>query len=299
MKIAAVVGVKDEIELIEHTIDHLHAIGVDHIIACDMNSSDGTYEVLEARRSDDNFWLFRLDDQLADDFQTWTRANVALVKSSRADWAIFLDADEFWLPAFGSLKDCASLDGADVLMVDRFNIPLGENGPLMPDQFTPERYPELLLTCEPIDDLRIHMQENPYANWIRAKAESKVMARPERIGRLVLGAHDVIAADSAPLRRHRPNELIIAHLPFTTRSRFIRKVDNIRQVFRVHDRSFGEVTAWHWRRWLTLADQGCLDGEFDRTAFDAATVTALRAQGVIRSAAEIFREEMAFAPGPG
>jgi hypothetical protein len=218
--------------------------------------------------------------------------NVALVWSARADWAIFLDADEYWIPASGSLKDCAGLADADVLAVDRLNIPLGTDGPLMPSRLVPEQYGGLLLTCEPVYDLRTHMHDNPGAVWIRAKAEAKVMARPERIGSLALGGHEIVPGDTAPLRHHRPDDLIIAHLPFTTRSRFTRKVDNIRKIFSVHDRFFGDTTAWHWRRWLTLADQGSLDQEFDRTVFDAAAITELRARGIIRSAAEIFRERM-------
>jgi hypothetical protein len=292
MRIAAVLSVRDEVELIEQTIGHLWAIGVDLIIACDMDSHDGTYEALEAHRSDESFWLFRIDDQLPDNFQTWIRANVALVKSARADWTIFLDADEYWLPASGSLKDCARLEDADVLTVDRFNVPLGPNGPLMPGKITHERYDELLLTSEAVHDLRIHIQENPEAVWIRAKAEAKVMARPARIGTLALGGHDVVAADTRPLRRYSAEDVIIAHLPFTTRARFARKVDNIRRLFRVHDEFFGELTAWHWRRWLVLADEGRLDEEFDRSVFDERTIMNLRAQGIIRSAAELLGDRM-------
>ena len=42
MRIAANLSVKDEVELIETTIAHLHAIGVDVIVACDMGSTDGS-----------------------------------------------------------------------------------------------------------------------------------------------------------------------------------------------------------------------------------------------------------------
>ena len=46
-RIAAYLGVKDEVELIEPCIAHLRSIGVEHIMACDMSSTDGTAEVLE------------------------------------------------------------------------------------------------------------------------------------------------------------------------------------------------------------------------------------------------------------
>lgn len=45
MRIAANLGVKDEVELIERSVAHLRAIGVDLIIACDLGSTDGTLEI--------------------------------------------------------------------------------------------------------------------------------------------------------------------------------------------------------------------------------------------------------------
>jgi glycosyltransferase involved in cell wall biosynthesis len=286
MKIVATLDVKDEVELIEKNIGHLRAIGVDHIIACDFSSTDGSYELLQAHRSDEDFWVLRLDDQIADEFQTWARTLIALVKSAKADWAIFLDADEFWIPASGSLKDCAALPSADVVSLDRYNVPLSPDGPMMPDELRPPRYEDLLLITMPIEDYADGSGDLP---WIWAKAEPKVMGRPARIRGLDHGCHDVFPLDATRLRRSTTDDLFIAHLPFTTRSRFHRKVENIRRTFSVHDDFFGESLAWHWRRWLTLADQGRLDEEFDRTVFDATTMTSLRGDGSIRSAAEIFR----------
>jgi hypothetical protein len=51
MRIAANLNVKDEVELIETTIDRLRAIGVDVILACDMGSTAGTVDILERPRS--------------------------------------------------------------------------------------------------------------------------------------------------------------------------------------------------------------------------------------------------------
>ena len=285
MKIVATRDVKDEAELIEGTIAHLRAIGVDHIIAFDFSSTDGSFELLQAHRSDENFWVVPLDNMIADEFQTWARALVALVKSTKADWAIFLDADEYWIPASGSLKDCAALASADVISLNRFNIALGRDGPMMPNELRPQHYEDLLVIAKSVED---YPEGNPDLPWIWAKAEPKVMARPKRIRGLDHGAHDVFPLDATRLRRATADDLFIAHLPFTTRSRFHRKVENIRRTFSVHDAFFGKSLAWHWRRWLKLADQGRLDEEFDRTVLDVGTLSTLRTQGAIRSAAEIF-----------
>ena len=54
----------------------------------------------------------------------------------------------------------------------------------------------------------------------------------------------------------------------------------------------GEDRGWHWRRWLALAEQGRFDEEFDRNVFSEETISTLRANGVIRSVAEVFGERM-------
>jgi glycosyltransferase involved in cell wall biosynthesis len=291
MRIAAHLGVKDEIDLIEKTIAHLRAIGVDLIIAVDSNSTDGTADVLNAFQSADEFWFVQMSDLEPDGTdKVWLRKNLELVQKADADWVIFLDADEYWIPASGSLKDCAALANADLLSVDRFNIALGPGGPMMPDELTPQRYDELLLFVEPVPDFRAHLQANPDTPWIRGVPVPKIMVRPERISAITDGMHDAVAGANVSLRRARPSDLLITHLPFTTRARFKRKVDNVRNVIAAHDEYFGKHLAWHWRHWLALAEQGRIDEEFDRQRLSVESIAQFRAAGVVRSAAEVFAE---------
>jgi glycosyltransferase involved in cell wall biosynthesis len=285
MRIVAVLSVKDEIELIVPAIAHLRAIGVDRIIACDMGSTDGTWEVLERHRSDADFWVTRLSDQTPDHFETWSRVNTALVRSARADWAIFLDADEFWLPASGNLKDCAALVEADFLHVKRFNVPAGAQGAMFPAPAVPAQYEKALLLQQPADG---GAPTGPQMPWIMARPEDKLMVRPELLAAIGLGAHDVIPRAGVALRRAVPKDLLVAHLPFTTKARFSRKIDNIRKVFATHDKAFGEAVAFHWRRWLALQEVGKLDAELDASLFNAASLKRLRAEGRLTDAAAWF-----------
>jgi hypothetical protein len=114
------------------------------------------------------------------------------------------------------------------------------------------------------------------------------MARPERIGGLTDGMHDVIANDGPPLRHHVPDDLVIAHLPFTTLPRFEQKVANIRKSIEIHDAYWDGELAWHWRRWLALADEGRIGEEFARQVFDAEEITTLLSSGTVRSAAHML-----------
>ena len=296
MKIGANLSVKDEVELIEQVIHHLRAIGVDLIIACDLGSSDGTYEIMERYRSDDDFWLFRLTLEEHDQFDAdWIRANTALAKSAGMDWVLVLDADEFWIPREGSLKALPLLDEFDVLSVERFNVPLGVNGPMMPSRLVPECYEELLVIAKPVEDPRANLWRNPSDAWIRMRVVPKVMFRPERILSLGIGGHDVFPCDLRPLRRTQPSDLVIIHLPFTTQMRFARKIDNIRRALGLGDNADDDYDgpAWHWVRWAVMAQQGRINEEFEASTFSESVMADCRTEGTIRSVAELFRERSA------
>jgi glycosyltransferase involved in cell wall biosynthesis len=283
-------GVKDEITLVEKTIAHLRAIGVDLIIAVDAYSTDGTADVLSACRSEDDFWFVQMSDLEPDvEDKAWLRKNLELVQRANADWVIFLDADEFWLPASGSLRDCSALASSDLLPVDRFNIALGMHGPVMPDELIPQRYEELLLFVEPIPDFRARLQANPDTRWISNVPVPKVMVRPDRIRALTEGMHDAVAVADVSLRRTKPGDLLIAHLPFTTAARFERKLANARKLIAAHE-YLGEHFAWHWRHWLALAEEGRIDEEFERQRLSAEAIAEFRAAGAIRSAAQVFAQ---------
>ncbi len=105
--------------------------------------------------------------------------------------------------------------------------------------------------------------------------------------------HDVVPVAGVSLQRSIAKGIVTAHLPFTTESRFIRKVENIRKAFALHERYFGQDKAWHWRRWLELADRGELHGEFERTRFSDETLFSLREQGIMLPAAEVLNRNSA------
>jgi SAM-dependent methyltransferase len=299
LKIAAYLGVMDEVELIERTIDHLYSIGVDLIVVGDMGSTDGTLEILKKPRPPERFWLTQPKDQGQELLDAWPTTRLELLRQA-IDWVLFIDADEYVLPASGRLKDCAALREADVLYIQPFNVPLGTDGPLMPARLVPDLYEELLLIVKsPADflEFRRYLQENPDVAWITGVPEPKMMARPECVETLIEGMHDIAAVGREPRHRSKPKDLLIAHVPFTTEARFARKVENARKGLALYDEWGGEYVtgdlAWHWRRWVALADQGRLREEVDRTIWDKQVIAGLRRSGVIRSAAEVFGEQVA------
>jgi glycosyltransferase involved in cell wall biosynthesis len=291
MRIAAHLGVKDEVELIEGAITSLRAIGVDDIIAVDAYSTDGTAEILENHRVEEGFRLIQMSDVEPDGAEKkWLQRNLELVQAVGADWVIFLDADERWIPASGSLKRCSALAESDLVSVDRFNVPLGPDGPYLPADLEPRAYDEILLFNQKIPNFQAHLERNPGTPWIRGVPVPKFMVRPERVAALSDGMHDARARDGDSLRRSKADDLLIAHLPFTSKRRFRRKIHNIRKLMAVHDAYFTAGLAWQWRRWQNMSEDGRADEEFDRQVTSVSALAQLRTAGVVKSAAEIFAE---------
>jgi hypothetical protein len=83
---------------------HLHA-GVDFVIATDNRSNDGTAEIFERYERAGVLHLIREegDDMRQDEWVT-RMARLAATEFG-ADWVINSDADEFWWPRGGSLKE--------------------------------------------------------------------------------------------------------------------------------------------------------------------------------------------------
>lgn len=286
MNVAAILGIKDEAELLPAVIDHLYRIGVDLIVARDNHSTDGSAEFLHLHESG-RLRLAPLGMAEVGDNELWARREVELAKSTDADWVLFLDADEFWLPAFGSLKDCSSLRNPNVnlLTVNRYNVPITHDGLRFPELPVPACYGDLDLFVRPYDDFRHYIEDHPQTSWISGVPMPKIIVRPSHIASVNLGHHDASGLGGASLAQAVSRDILIAHLPFTTAERFLRKIDNIRELLRSHANIFPGDAAWHWKRWLRIAEEGGLNEEFQLQCISEDTLRTLRAEGVICSAA--------------
>lgn len=293
MKIAACLGVKDEVELIRAAIGHLRAIGVDYIIASDAHSTDGTEVILAEHAKGPGFEVAAFDDMTmnAAEEEAATADIFDRARAAGADWLLFCDADEFPMPRGGRLHKVAALARADALIVPRFNVPLLESGPRLPHG-PPALWPDQVLVYAPDEDrsqTQSRVRQDCGAPWIASVPGPKLMARTAKVSSTAEAHHDIVALDGGKVITEVPVDLFIAHVPFSTASRFERKVQNIRTVVTANGTAWGPDSAWHWRRWLDNVDsRGGVAGEMARNLVTDAQLADLRRMGIVKSAGQVW-----------
>lgn len=296
MKIAACLGVKDEVELIRAAIAHLRAIGVDHIIASDAHSRDGTEAILAEMARGPGFDLTQFDDLTLDAAgeEAVTAEIIDRARAIGADWLLFCDADEFPMPQGGSLKAVAARATAEALIVPRYNVPLLAHGVALPPQDI-WQHPDEVLVYAPDEDrgaTQSRVRGDSDRPWIASIPAPKLMARPDRIRSTAEAHHNILASDGARVQTAVPQDLFIAHLPFTTASRFARKLANIQRVVAASGAAWGPDSAWHWKRWLDNVDhRGGVAGEMARNLISDVELQMLRQDGVVKSAQQVWARQ--------
>jgi hypothetical protein len=107
MKLVMTLLVRDEADIVDAQIAfHLNA-GVDFVIATDNRSEDATTEILESYAHGGYLHLVREADDMRQ-VEWVTRMARLAATDFGADWVINSDADEFWWPRGGSLREVLS-----------------------------------------------------------------------------------------------------------------------------------------------------------------------------------------------
>jgi hypothetical protein len=105
MRIVMTLMVRDEIDLIDLQIAFHLAAGVDFVVVTDHESVDGTTEILEEYARQGVLHRIPVSSPVKRQSEWVTRmARMAAIEFG-ADWVINSDADEFWWPWGGDLKD--------------------------------------------------------------------------------------------------------------------------------------------------------------------------------------------------
>jgi hygromycin-B 7''-O-kinase len=286
VRFAAILGTRDDGDILPRSLAQLRRIGVELIIVLDHGSTDETPSWLTRAQTADHVWVVSAPSDAA--AVSGPRLRATLARSSGAEWVIFPAADELWLPNGGSLHGLAELADADILSVPRYNVVLGSDGPLLAPPPQPVEGDETLVyalpTGEGAGDRAMGDQDGVI---IRAAMAPKVMARPEAIAVLGPGDRDLEANAHQPWRRGIARDMIIAHVPLRSPEQFERAVSHARDAVTSSPDPPAVADPWH-ERLATIAATGRAREEFERQAIGPTEVDRLRSLGVIRSAAQVL-----------
>jgi glycosyltransferase involved in cell wall biosynthesis len=293
VSIAVILGVKDELDLVRPSIEHLERMGVREIVVIDAMSTDGTQDVLEELRKAGRIRLHFHDNTTVDD--RTDRENVqAMIEACQAEWLLILDADEFVLTDVESLLALPEIrsNALDLITLPRRNVVLGSRGPCMPLPPVRLSLEQTLVVAEPIFDFWADPVGALQTPWIFSGVMPRMLARREVVHGVKGGAHDVECGDGA--RRGVARSAFVAHLPFTTFARFERKVGNIGQLIENHPDDFVD-NSMHWVRWHRIHREGRLREDYDRQVLDGAQLQAMQDDGRVASA-RAFLDRLAMDP---
>jgi glycosyl transferase family 2 len=206
VKLVQTLVVRDEADVVDAQLAyHLNA-GVDFVLATDHASQDGTTEILEWYEREGYLHLFRVEGDVRESEWRTRMARLAATEYG-ADWVINTDADEFWLPRAGTLKDVFAAAPARCGVfwaVSRHFVPRPDDRAPFAERMTARFSPTAALN-DPTSPYRPH-----------AKAAHR--ADPGIV--VLFGSHRVVTR-LAPLPAWHPADVL--HFPFRSLEQYERK----------------------------------------------------------------------------
>ncbi len=198
MKLVQTLVVRDEADIVDDQLAHHLNAGVDFVIASDHQSSDGTTEILERYVRDGYLKRLVVQGEMRDGPWRTRMARLAATDYG-ADWVINTDADEFWMPRRGALKEVlASIPTTHgvVFALSRHFVPRPENGGRFSERM-------VVRASAPV---AIHDPTSPFRPHLKAAHR----ADPDiTVGH---GAHTVSSPRLRPLHHWHPADVL--HFPF-------------------------------------------------------------------------------------
>jgi hypothetical protein len=202
VKLALTLLAKNEADVIDANIAYHLAAGVDFVVATDNGSTDGTLEILERHEREGVLHLIR---EPSTDFRQgeWVTRMARLAADRGADWVINADADEFWWPRAGNLKEVL------LRLPERYGIVHGVWRPFVARPDNGSHFAERM-TVRLSMQAAINDPTNPF------RPARKAMHRAHPNVRVRDGNHDVEGTPLVKLQGWYPLEVF--HLPLRSRA---------------------------------------------------------------------------------
>ncbi len=263
MRVVVTVLARDEADVIgDQVAFHLNA-GADFVVATDNNSRDGTTEILERYEREGKVHLIREPTEGLRQGEWVTRMARLAATDFGADWVINTDADEFWWPRGGSLKDLLAAVPRRYGIVNAFwrsFVPRPDD-----DASFAERMTARLSQHAPINDP---------TSFYRPVIKVAHRADPDVV--VARGNHALLDSPLLPLITWHPLEVL--HFPLRSRAQWMRKVELQGDAFTKHIERAG--TGYHLKSYDALR-AGRIDEQYESLVVDDAALERGLATGTL------------------
>jgi hypothetical protein len=244
MRLVATLVVRDEADIVDAQLAYHFAAGVDFIVATDHESHDGTTEILQEYERRGRLRLLR-ETGWVDEGRWRTRMARLAATDHGADWVINTDADEFWLPRNGRLKDAFEAVPGEfgvVFAVSRHFVPVPDGREPFSERMTTRVSPAAALN-DPVSPYRPHGKA-------AHRGDPQIVVRH--------GAHRVENAALPPLLHWHPFDVL--HFPYRSRAQYERKTAR---------RAHGDSRLGQYVRGFHAREEGRLEDVYEAMTVDA------------------------------
>ncbi len=273
-KLVMTLLVRNEEDIVRYNIDFHLSKGVDFIIVTDNGSTDSTRDILI--EYEEKGVLHLIDEPTHNHNQAQWNNRMAQIARDQYDANIIFhcDADEFWYPRSGNLKDEISNRPEDILLVDVINI-------LLMDKGGGEAFPEdtRFAVVNPIV-AKDYMEETKKVNLFYFKYPPKVIFKSTpKLFLVSQGNHTVTNKDDSATEG-KSQDIVIYHYPVRSRDHFFDKVIKGGSAYEQKD-NLDKSTGFHLRHWYDSYKEGLLDEEYKKLILYEGEVDKLMIEGFI------------------
>lgn len=230
MKLVMTLLARDEADVIATNVEYHLAQGVDLIVATANNSEDGTYEALEHYAREGHVHLIW---EPSDDYAQgpWVTRMARLAATEHgADWVMHGDADEFWWPREGTLKEIFAT------VPEEYGLLYVPTNAFVPRAAEAGSFLERMVVAE-VASVMGSGRPHPPKIAHRAVADVEV----------AFGNHSATGTGLTPVPGWQPIEIM--HFPMRSYAQYERKVRNGGKALRTNPEKVYEPLKVQYRLW--------------------------------------------------